>query len=39
MNVYRVYAEDFLAASLMLGVIDSHGIELCHPRREGRSSE
>jgi len=39
MNVYRVHAEDFLASPSMLGVIDSYGIELCHPRREGRSSE
>jgi hypothetical protein len=39
LNVYRVYAEDFLAAPSMLGVIDSFGIEFCHPRREGRSPE
>lgn len=38
-NVYRVYAEDFLADSSMLGIIDSYGIEFIHPRREGRSEE
>ena len=27
-NVYRVYAEDFLAAPSLIGVIDSYGIEL-----------
>jgi len=36
-NVYRVFAEEFLAAPSLLGVIDSYGIELLHPRREGRS--
>jgi hypothetical protein len=39
MNVYRVHAEEFLVAPSLIGVIDSYGIELCHPRREGRSPE
>lgn len=38
-NVYRVYAEDFLAAPSLIGVVDSYGIELLHPRREGRSEQ
>lgn len=38
-NVYRVYAEEFLAAPSMLGVVDSYGIELLHPRRENRSEQ
>lgn len=36
---YRVYADEFLASPSMIGVIDSYGIELLHPRREGRSPE
>lgn len=36
-RVYQGYAEAFLAAPSLLGVIDSYGIELIHPRREGRS--
>ena len=35
---HRHYADRFLAESSMLGVIDSYGIELIHPVREGRSS-
>jgi hypothetical protein len=38
-RVYQVYAEEFLAAPSMLGVIDSYGIEFIHPRREGRSEQ
>lgn len=38
-NVYRVHAEDFLASASMMGIIDSYGIELLHPRREGRSEQ
>ena len=29
----------FLAAPTVLGVIDTYGIELIHPRREGRSPQ
>lgn len=39
LKVHQVDAEDFLAAPSMLGVIDSYGIELIHPRREGRSEQ
>ena len=38
-KVYQVYAEAFLAAPSLLGVIDSYGIEFIHPRREGRSEQ
>lgn len=38
-NVYRVHAEEFLATPSLIGVIDSYGIELIHPRREGRSKQ
>lgn len=34
-----MYAEAFLAAPSLLGIIDSYGIELLHPRREGRSDQ
>ena len=37
--VYQAYAEAFLAAPSLLGVIDSYGIEFIHPRREGRSEQ
>lgn len=30
---------EFLAAPSLIGVIDSYGIELLHPRREGRSQQ
>jgi hypothetical protein len=36
-NVHRVEANECLAAPSLIGVIDSNGIELLHPRREGRS--
>lgn len=35
--LYKAYAEEFLAAPSLIGVADSYGIELLHPRREGRS--
>src|SRR5262249_34866801 len=31
------WTQSFLAAPMVLGVIDTYGIELLHPRREGRS--
>jgi len=37
-NSHRHYVERFLAESSLIGVIDSYGIELLHPIREGRSS-
>lgn len=39
LNVYRVYADEFLAWPSLIGVVDTYGIELCHPRREGRSEQ
>lgn len=36
-NSHRHLSEAFLAEPSMLGVIDSYGIELIHPRREGRT--
>ena len=38
-NSHRPYVEQFMAAPSMLGVIDSYGIELLHPIREGRSEQ
>jgi len=36
-NSHRALIGEFMAAPSLLGVIDSYGIELLHPRREGRS--
>jgi hypothetical protein len=36
-NSHQGYIEYFLAGPSMIGVIDSYGIELLHPIREGRS--
>jgi hypothetical protein len=36
-NSHRPYVERFLAEPSLIGVIDSYGIELLHPMREGRS--
>ncbi len=36
-NSHRHYADRFLASTSLIGVIDSYGIELLHPFREGRS--
>jgi len=33
----HTWTEEFLAAPSVLGVVDSYGIELLHPMREGRS--
>lgn len=38
-NSHRVLIGEFMAASSLIGVIDSYGIELLHPRREGRSDQ
>lgn len=38
-NRHRHYATRFLAQPSLLGLIDSFGIELIHPRREGRSPQ
>ena len=36
-NSHRHYVDHFLAKPSLIGVIDSYGIELLHPIREGRS--
>ena len=38
-NSHRRWIDRFMAAPSLLGVIDSYGIELIHPRREGRSQQ
>lgn len=38
-NSHDQFIGDFLAPPSLLGVIDSYGIELIHPRREGRSDQ
>lgn len=36
-NTHRHFTTHFMAEPSLLGIIDSYGIELIHPRREGRS--
>ena len=36
-NSHRKWIDRFMADASLIGVIDSYGIELIHPRREGRS--
>lgn len=38
-NTHQKWSERFLAEPTLIGVIDGYGIELIHPRREGRSSK
>lgn len=38
-NSHRHWVAEFLAEPSLIGVIDSYGIELLHPIREGRSDE
>lgn len=38
-NSHRHWTERFMAEPTMIGVADSYGIELIHPRREGRSEK
>lgn len=38
-NSHRHYVTYFLATPSLIGVIDSYGIELIHPMREGRSEK
>ena len=38
-NSHRHLLESFMAEPSLLGVIDTYGIELIHPRREGRSQQ
>jgi len=39
LKTHQAWAERFLAAPSLLGVMDSYGIELLHPTREGRSPQ
>ena len=36
---YQGFADSFMVQPSLLGVIDTYGIELIHPRREGRSEQ
>ena len=38
-NSHRKWIDLFMAQTSMIGVIDTYGIELIHPRREGRSPQ
>lgn len=38
-NSHRPWVDCFMAPRSMIGVIDTYGIELIHPRREGRSKQ
>src|SRR5437870_13050379 len=38
-RTHQDWTHDFLAATTVLGVIDTYGIELIHPMREGRSPQ
>jgi hypothetical protein len=37
--IHRNWTDEFLAPPSLLGVVDSYGIELVHPMREGRSRQ
>lgn len=37
--IHRSWTDEFLATPSVLGVVDSYGIELLHPMREGRSRQ
>ena len=39
LKTHQDWTQAFLAAPTVLGVIDTYGIELIHPIREGRSSQ
>ena len=39
LKTHQDWTQGFLAAPTVLGVIDTYGIELIHPMREGRSSQ
>jgi hypothetical protein len=38
-NTHRHWTEVFMADYSLIGIVDSYGIELIHPRREGRSDQ
>ena len=39
LNTHRHWTKRFMAEHSLIGLIDSYGIELIHPRREGRSQK
>jgi hypothetical protein len=38
-NSHRLWTDRFLAGHSLIGLVDTYGIELIHPRREGRSQQ
>jgi hypothetical protein len=38
-NTHRQWTDGFMAGHSLIGLADSYGIELIHPRREGRTEE
>ncbi len=38
-NTHRFWTQQFMAEHSLMGLVDSYGIELIHPRREGRSEQ
>lgn len=38
-NTHQVWTQVFMAEHSLIGLIDTYGIELIHPRREGRSDQ
>ena len=38
-NSHRPWTDRFLAGHSLIGLVDTYGIELIHPRREGRSQQ
>ncbi len=38
-KTHQTWTQDFLAAPTLLGVVDTYGVELLHPIREGRSPQ
>ena len=38
-NTHQHWTKNLMAEPSLIGVIDTYGIELIHPRREGRSDQ
>ena len=38
-NTHQPWTQDLMATPSLIGVVDTYGIELIHPRREGRSDQ
>jgi hypothetical protein len=38
-NTHRGWTQQFMAQHSLIGLVDTYGIELIHPRREGRSEQ